>query len=125
MKQFIEKYKFICIFILIMNFNISIESIYSQFLSTDSEGNILEGYAKDWNFDISHYSNFLKYKKYFFPPVYKDSGYVLIDDPVSMFSEVDRNTVSLSWIASNLNTLDFLIERKSTISENWEEIGRV
>lgn len=125
MKQFIEKYKFICIFILIMNFNISIESIYPQILSTDSEGNILEGYSNDWNFDISHYSNILKYKKFFFPPVYKDSGYVLIDDPVSMFSEVDRNTVSLSWIASNLNTMDFLIERKSTISENWEEIGRV
>lgn len=94
-------------------------------LKTDNEGNILGGDMSDWDFVISSYDNFKNYNQYFFPPKYKDSGYIYIGDPESMFSEINGNTVTLSWIATKLDTKEFIIERKNLKSETWEKIGKV
>ena len=102
-------------------FNISDTTI----LKTDKEGNILGGDMSDWDYVISSYDNFKNYNQYFFPPKYKDSGYIYIGDPESMFSEINGNTVTLSWIATKLDTKEFIIERKNLKSETWEKIGKV
>lgn len=129
MKNYTNKYKDMFVFVFIIVIFILINSrIYSQsdntILITNDSGEILGGDRKDWDFDFSLYKNFLDYSEFFYPPSYKDSGYVLTGETQALFSEINGNTVKLSWSASNLDIKEFRIERKNVISEIWEDIGK-
>jgi len=126
---------FLC-FLIISNFILTINYVYSQsgtndssidktILRTDSVGNILGGDLTDWNFDKSYYHYFQKYKDFFYRPFIESEPHTL-EMPPPIFSKVEIDNAKITWHTEREKDFrEFVIERKSMLESEWIKVGSV